>query len=340
MQSGVISDLSKMAAWFSRLGFLAFLGCSLTPETTHAKQVDIGGITYVDLTIIGDSLGMRGYWLEAGTVFRLSGRQTRIDFKKNSRFVQINQMPVYLGFSAVDIEGRLFIALADYQYVFQPILTPQVFKHIPRIQKVVIDVGHGGKDTGARNDTYGLMEKELVMDVSIRLKRLLEKTGFQVQLTRRRDEFIELEQRSWIANRDEADLFISLHFNSAMSSKPSGFEVFAMTPQYQPSTQKPKPTDEDAERFPGNKNDPWNMLAAYHIERALVQEVGGPDRGVKRARFAVLKYLECPGVLVELGFLSHAKTANKVQSAEYRQLLAQSLCKGVLLYRERLRRIR
>ena len=112
-----------------------------------------------------------------------------------------------------------------------------------------------------------------------------------------------------------------------------------MTPQHQPSTKKPKPTDEDAERFPGNSNDPWNMLAAYHVERALIQGIGGPDRGVKRARFLVLREIECPGVLVELGFLSHLETVRKVRSADFRQLLARSLYQGILAYRDRLQRI-
>ena len=82
------------------------------------------------------------------------------------------------------------------------------------------------------------------------------------------------------------------------------------------------------------------MLAAYHLERALVKGLGGPDRGIKRARFSVLKDLNCPGVLVELGFLSHPETAKKVRSADFRQLLAQSLCQGILTYRNRLHRIR
>lgn len=248
-------------------------------------------------------------------------------------------MPVYLGFSTVELDGKLFMAINDYQHVLQPILTPQVFQTKPGIQKIVIDAGHGGKDTGARNDNYGLMEKKLVLDISFRLKELLEKNGFQVKLTRSDDVFIPLEKRSEIANSYGADLFISLHFNSA-SSNASGFEVFALTPQNQPSTRYPRVTKKDTERFAGNDHDPWNILAAYYLERALVQGIGGPDRGIKRARFSVLKNLECPGVLLELGFLSHRETARQVRSSDFRQLLAQSLCQGILTYRDRLHRIR
>ena len=338
MRVGIFLESLRFATFFSSLLF-HFLSGICIPQNSCAKQMEVDGRAFIALATVANQFGMRGAWLNGDEVFRLSSQTTNLDFTKNSRFTKINQMPVYLGFSTVEMEGQLFISLADYQHVLQPILTPQVFEQGPGIRRVVIDVGHGGKDTGARNDVYGLMEKYLVMDVSVRLKQLLEQSGFQVKLTRNSDVFIPLEERSEIANRYGADFFISLHFNSAASAKPSGFETFALTPQHQPSTQKPKPTPEDAERFPGNNNDPWNMLAAYHVERALVQGIGGPDRGIKRARFSVLKNLDCPGVLVELGFLSHAKTARKVRSANYRQLLAQSLHQGILAYQARLQRI-
>ncbi len=328
----------RVHAFFRGFLFAGVLGL-FGLQIISAQQVEVDGRTYVALTEVGGDFGMRGFWLERDKIFRLSSGKTSIDFTKNSRFTKINQMPVYLGFSTIDLDGTLFMAVSDYQHVLQPILTPQAFQAKPNIRRIVIDAGHGGKDTGARNDNYGLLEKKLVLDVSYRLKELLEREGFQVKLTRSDDVFIPLEKRSEIANRYGADFFISLHFNSA-SSDASGFETFALTPQNQPSTKYPRATKEDAERFAGNNNDPWNILAAYHVERALVQGIGGPDRGIKRARFSVLKNLECPGVLLELGFLSHQETAKEVRSSDFRQLLAQSLCQGILVYRNRLHRIR
>lgn len=310
-----------------------------TPTVSNAEQLEVDGRAYIALSTVGNHFGMRGNWHKADEVFRLSSQWTTIDFTKNSRFTRINRIPVYLGFSTVEIEGQLFMAVSDYKHVLQPVLTPQVFENKPEILRVVIDVGHGGKDTGARNDAYGLLEKDLTLDVATRLKQLLEKSDFQVTLTRSSDVFMPLEERSSMANQSGADFFISLHFNSAASSEASGFEVFALTPQGQPSTKKPRPTAQDDEGFPGNDHDQWNMLAAYHVDRALVQNLSGPDRGVKRARFSVLKNLNCPGVLVELGFLSHQKTAKRVRSADFRQLLAQSLYRGILTYGERLQRI-
>lgn len=340
MRVGVFSGLYEVTLFFRYLALFSLSGLCLMPQVSFAKQIEVDGRAYLSLATVGNHFGMRGHWYEADEVFRLSSQQTTIDFTKNSRFTQINRMPVYLGFSTVELDGQLFMAAADCRHVLQPILTPHAFEDKPEIRRVVIDVGHGGKDNGTRNDNYGLLEKDLALDVSMRLKKLLEKAGFQVKLTRSKDVFIPLEKRSEIANRYGADFFISLHFNSAASPEPSGFEVFALTPQNQPSTKKPKSTKEDSERFSGNKNDPWNMLAAYHVERALVEGLGGPDRGIKRARFSVLKDLNCPGVLVELGFLSHPETAKKVRSADFRQLLAQSLLQGILTYSNRLHRIR
>ena len=315
------------------LGFSCF-------QALAAQSINVDGRPFLGLSKVGEHFGMRGYWVEQEKVFRLASKYTHIDFTKNSRFTQINGMPVYLGFSTAYVDGHMYMAATDYQHVLKPILTPQSFDNKPRVRRIVIDVGHGGKDTGARNERYGLTEKELNLDVAFRLRRLLEKSGFEVKMTRSKDVFVQLEERSLIANRYKADFFISLHFNSAASPNASGLEVFALTPQNQPSTQRPRLLPEDAERFWGNRYDPWNVLAAYHVERALVQGIDDSDRGVKRARFSVLKYLNCPGVLVELGFMSHVGTAKKLRSKWYREQLAKSLYEGILAYRERLDRIR
>ena len=304
-----------------------------------ARQIQIEGKSYIDLATVGKTFGMQAYWLQGNHTYRLRSQWTTIDVGKKNRVLYLNRLPIYLGFPTVESKGQLFITRADYQHVLQPILTPQVFKKRPGIRRVVIDAGHGGKDSGALNNTYGLMEKNLTLDVARRLKALLENSGFEVVMTRDSDVYIPLAQRPKVANRAKADLFVSLHFNAASSTSASGFESFALTPQYQASSKYPRPTSKDAKRYRGNEQDPWNTLITYHLERALVQGLGGPDRGIKRARWSVLKDLECPGVLTELGFISHAETAKKVRSPAFRQKLARSLFNGIVDYRKRLQRI-
>jgi len=294
---------------------------------------------YVGLDDVATRLGMSAYWLSGHKAYRLKSRWTTIDASKNSRLIKINTLPVYLGFPTREWQGRLLVTKSDYEHVFLPILVPQVFSSPPGLQRIVIDAGHGGRDSGACNAAHGLKEKELTLDVSRRLRDLLEQAGFEVVMTRDSDVYVPLAQRPQIANRAKGDLFLSLHFNAAVSSSAAGFESFALTPRFQASTKYPKPTSRDNQAYRGNRLDAWNTLASFHIQNSLVQGLGGPDRGLKRARFLVLKHLECPGVLVELGFVSHLATVDKLRTSAFRQTLAQSLYEGILAYGRRLQRI-
>lgn len=341
MSGGVLPvKVGKLVSFiiFQSLALLAVLSF-FVPAPLPARQIQVEGRPYVDLTTVGKSFGMQSYWLAGYKTFRLRSQWTTIDVGKNGRTLSINRLPIYLGFPTVESKGQLFIATADYQKVLQPILTPQVFQNRPGIRRIVIDAGHGGKDSGARNEAYGLLEKHLTLDVARRLKSLLEQSGFEVVMTRDSDVYIPLAQRPKVANRAKADLFVSLHFNAAGSSTASGFESYALTPQHQASSKYPRPTSKDAIRYPGNDQDPWNTLITYHLERSLVAGLGGPDRGIKRARWSVLKDLNCPGVLTELGFVSHAETAKQLRTPVFRQKLAQSLYEGIVAYRKRLQRI-
>jgi len=317
---------------------LLFLVVIVAPSV--ARDIHVKGRSYVDLETVATRFGMQAYWLKGYKTFRLNSEWTVIDLDKNSRLARINRLPIYLGFSTLESNGQLYLSHSDYQHTLLPILVPQVYRPAPQLKRIVIDAGHGGRDSGARNDRLGLQEKVLTLDVARRLKKLLERVGYQVVMTRDSDVFIPLERRSQIANQVQGDLFISLHFNAAASTSAAGFESYALTPQYQASTKFEKPAARDNYAYTGNQQDAWNTLVSYHCQRALVQGLGGPDRGIKRARFVVLKGLECPGVLLELGFVSHLETAQKLRGASFRQTLAQSLCDGILAYDKRLQRIR
>lgn len=314
--------------------------CLLTSFAQAQKlEIQFDGRTFVDLATTGGRLGMKAYWLKGQQTFRLRSQWTNIDVGKRKRVLYLNSLPIYLGFPTLESSGRLYLAKADYLHVLQPILTPQVFTSKPGLRRIVIDAGHGGKDVGAKNDAYKLYEKDLTLDVARRLQSLLTQAGFEVVMTRDSDVYIPLERRPQIANREHGDLFISIHFNAAGSSTAAGFETFALTPQYQASSKYSKPGRGDSIRYDGNEQDAWNTLFGYHVQRALVQRVGGPDRGLKRARFLVLKHLHCPGVLVELGFVSNPGTAQKLRTVSFRETLAQSLYDGIIQYSKRLQRI-
>ncbi|MGB0416601.1 MAG: N-acetylmuramoyl-L-alanine amidase family protein [Coraliomargarita sp.] len=324
-----------LSVFFLFAAYLTVSGVSLS-----ARQIQIEGRSYRDLASVAASFGMKGYWLKGTNIYRLKSRWTTIDFGTNRKICELNTMPVYLGFPTVKQGSMLYIAEADVRHALQPILTPQVFPQRPGLKRIVIDPGHGGKDSGACDQQYGQQEKQLTLDVASRLEVLLQEAGYEVVLTRKHDRYIPLAERTRVANRANADLFISLHFNAAASTTAAGLETFALTPQYQASSKYPKPSARDRTRYPGNDQDTWNTLAAYHLQSGLVSALGGPDRGLKRARFLVLKDLQCPGALVELGFLSHRPSAQKMQSSVERQRIAQALFKGIIAYRNRLQRIR
>jgi N-acetylmuramoyl-L-alanine amidase len=331
-------DGIRMVVFCRRL-ILALCLAASSSALAQRIELDYEGRTYVDLATAGGRLGLQAYWLKGYDTLRLRSQWTTIDVGKGERILYLNSLPIQLGFPTLESSGRLYLAQADYRQVLQSVLTPQSFSNRPNLRRVIIDAGHGGKDEGAKNEAYGLYEKKLNLDVARRLKVMLERSGLEVVMTRNSDAFIPLERRPQIANRENGDLFISIHFNAADSTTAEGFETFALTPQYQASSKYPKPGQGDNIRYEGNDQDPWNTLLGYYVQRALVQGAGGTDRGLKRARFHVLKHLHCPGVLVELGFVSNPATAQKLRTAVFRQTLAESLYDGITRYGKRLQRL-
>lgn len=339
MRVGALRGRFLRFALLLRLLLVALFLAASSEAVAQRFEIQHEGRTYIDLATAGGHLGMKAYWLKGQKTFRLRSQWTNIDVGKRERLLYLNGLPIYLGFPTLESSGRLYLAKADYSHVLQSILTPQVFSGKPRLRRIIIDAGHGGKDVGAKNDAYRLYEKDLTLDVARRLKSQLQRAGYEVVMTRDSDVYIPLERRPQIADREHGDLFISIHFNAAGSSTAEGFETFALTPQYQASSKYPKPGRGDNTRYDGNEQDAWNTLLGYHVQRALVQRVGGPDRGLKRARFLVLKHLDCPGVLVELGFVSNPGAAQKLRTSVFRQTLAQSLYDGIIRYGKRLERI-
>lgn len=178
----------------------------------------------------------------------------------------------------------------------------------PRQSKtvVVIDPGHGGKDPGAVG-IGGMQEKHVVMTISLEVARILEQQGIQVKLTRTNDYFISLQGRTEMANRMDADLFVSIHANSAGMNKPhvSGLETYY---------------------FQNGKN------LATVIHRNVLRQVNVNDRKVKQARFYVLRKSAMPAVLVETGFVTGTEDAAKLKNPAYQKQMAKGIAYGIIEY--------
>jgi N-acetylmuramoyl-L-alanine amidase len=218
------------------------------------------------------------------------------------------------------------------------------------ISRIVIDAGHGGRDPGTMAN--GLRESELVLDVAKRLAALLRKhTDIEVVMTRETDVFIELEERTAIANRSGADLFLSIHANSARNLQARGVETyflnFATNPEAEAVAARENATSSrQMHHLPdivraialNNKIDESRDFADA-IQRAMVQRLSSRnqaviDRGVKQAPFVVLIGAEMPSVLAEISFLTNRQDAVLLKTSAYRQQIAQALFDGILKYQQ------
>ena len=180
------------------------------------------------------------------------------------------------------------------------------------------------------------MEKTFALDVSKRLGAILSSQGFEIVFTREDDTYLSLAERAIATNAAKADLFISVHFNAAGRSAVNGVETYTMTPRHQRSTSSVQPDPSDHTDEPGNAFDAWNTVLGFSMHRALLQKLGASDRGLKRARFAVLRLAECPGVLVEAGYLSNESEARKIATEDYRAEIAEGLANGITAYANQL----
>ncbi|MBI5150715.1 MAG: N-acetylmuramoyl-L-alanine amidase [Candidatus Omnitrophica bacterium] len=216
--------------------------------------------------------------------------------------------------------------------------------------EVVIDAGHGGKDPGAIGVT-GLQEKTVNLDVARRLKKILEAAGVRVVMTRADDTFISLPERTAIASRSKADLFISVHANSAPSRGVRGVEAYSLRDL---GTLEKKEEQRQANqrllfRNLAMKKDAHGVedivsdLLYTHkqsVSPSLAAALAGrtsqlvktQDLGCKQSRFFVLRNTLVPAVLVETGFLSNVREERLLKSPEYRQKIAEGLAKGILGY--------
>lgn len=300
---------------------------------------DFNGTEYLDLRTVAGRFGMQLSWTDKGRALHLESEWTRVGFEIHKREMILNGLRVHLGYPVTEHRGQLFLSKSDYQHHLQPILTPQIFGTPPSIRHVVIDAGHGGKDSGARNEALDLIEKSLTLDLARRLRKHLTEAGYHVSMTRDSDIFIPLEERSRIARAKGADVFLSLHFNATEKRDVSGVETYAFTPLLQPSTARADLHASDQTTYPGNTHDPWNVLLGFYVQRSLFEGLPTTDRGLKRARFTVLRDLEMPGILIEGGFVSHPEEGRNIGSAAYREQIASAIVGGLDRYRRTVDRL-
>jgi N-acetylmuramoyl-L-alanine amidase len=218
-----------------------------------------------------------------------------------------------------------------------------------KIGRIVIDAGHGGHDSGTTGPG-GIEEKEVVLDVALRLGKLLkQRLGADVIYTRDNDTFIPLETRTAIANKAQADLFLSIHANSSPDPSARGVETYYLNFTTSPdalevAARENAVSDESIHELSDlvkkitlkDKIDESREFAA-DVQKALYDDLeeGNPglrDRGVKKAPFVVLIGANMPSILAEISFLTNSSDARELQQPAYRERIAESLYRGVARY--------
>lgn len=265
-------------------------------------------------------------WTRSSEALLLTSEKFKLLLTVNSQKAMLNGVQIWLSAPIAMHQSAVYISECDLQTLMHPILFPQRRDH--RVKTIVLDPGHGGKDRGK---PAGIQEEKThTLALAKILKPLLETKGYTVAMTRSEDITLVLEDRSEIARQKGGDLFVSLHFNSAGEGGPGvhGIEVYCMTPAGESSTNG---TNDPAERnfAPGNKLDTQNAALGYHVQRALANRSGQEDRGLRRARFAVLKMAHMPSILIEGGFLSNPREAKLIASTSYRRKLAEAIAAGI-----------
>ena len=269
-----------------------------------------------------------------GKGYEMTGAAGRLVFNPQKRYGSFNGIVINYDFVPVVHKGDLYISSADFFNHVQVLLNARSLR-ASGVRTILIDPGHGGNDRGAAGSRY--TEKSLTLQVSQRLYRILTRMGYRVLMTRVNDRRLELSDRARASNAARADLYISIHMNASTNRSVSGIETFALTPSGSPSSGS---NAVQYKNYPGSFAANNSMSLAWHVQNQLVRSTRAGDRGVKRARFVVLRETRCPSILVECGFISNRQEEARLGSAAYQEKLATAIARGIWQYHSNLRRQR
>ncbi|TAG29386.1 MAG: N-acetylmuramoyl-L-alanine amidase [Verrucomicrobia bacterium] len=298
-----------------------------------APRERIGNVDYTAAVPYLTALGFESTYTPAKRTLSVQIEDGRtLELAVDKQEVRLGGMRIFLGDPVVLHRGRPHISTIDFERILAPTLRPQWLPQRP-LRTIVLDAGHGGVDSGTTNKRLKLGEKVFTLDVALQLQARLGEDRWTVIQTRTDDRFVSLGNRAKIANTAAADLMVSIHFNAvADNSELSGTETYVLTPQFQRSTAATAGQAYSQAEELGNRHDKWSAVLGYEMHRHLLKGLGSSDRGLKRARFAVLRLVDCPAVLVEAGYLSNDTEAKRIADPSYRRKIVEALHAAILAY--------
>ena len=302
-------------------------------------EVEYRGKPYVKTQSLKDFYRFESYSSTKGHIFFKSKHRV-MRLRHGTKDLYINNTKFVLSKFVASQDGDYLISRMDLTKLVDPVLRPRYIRQSAPFETIVLDPGHGGRDTGSYGP-YG-NEKKLALKLANLVREELERRRFRVKMTRTDDlgrtgdRELTLAERVAYANKIPDAIFVSLHFNNGPRSA-RGIETYALPPQGAESTlDGPQKTDHI--RLRGNDQDSENISLATAIHASMMHELDAIDRGIRRARWGVLTGINKPAVLIEGGYLSNRSEARTIASVDYQRRLAAAIAKGIVNYRNALRR--
>jgi len=322
-------------------GALLLLTGLLTASAQSASgklaRASLSGGDYIRLSDWAGAGRFQVVWTRRNEEVQLTNSWSRLVFTVDSHKAEVNGVTIFLSAPVAVRHGCLYLSVQDLETALNPVLFPSNHTVRAPVMSVCLDPGHGGRDPG--NEEGRRKEKDYTLLLAREVRELLSVAGLTVTLTRNGDSFVALPDRTELARQRDADLFVSLHFNAVIADKAEvkGVEVYCLTPAGAGSTNA-RGEGGDVSAWAGNRLDAKNILLAYQVQKAMVRSLPVEDRGVKRARFAVLRNARVPAILIEAGFMSHPQESKRIFDPQYRRRLARAIADGILAYKRAIER--
>ena len=296
------------------------------------QVIKVNGHDYLSVDNISKFYGLPAEVIPSGAKMQPETADHPLEFVSGSREAIINGARSWLCFPLVEQEGKFLVSRTDVAKTIEPLVRPHRVPNVGKVQTVVLDPGHGGYDKG-QVSRYG-SEKDFALDVARKLRPILQAKGLRVIMTREGDYFVPLEVRAQIANAARNSIFVSIHFNATNDDpNATGFEIFSFTPQGAPSTSDNTMAASFRNTQPGSSVDAQSLALSACIYHSLLGHIPEFDRGIKRARFAVLRLTKVPAVLIEGGFLTERGESKLISNKDWRAKLAGAIGIGIENYR-------
>src|SRR4029077_16278591 len=296
------------------------------------KIIKVRGSDYLSVDNISQFYGLPAGMAASGEKVEFDTVKNPLEFVSGSREVMINGARSWLCFPVIEQDGKYLVSRTDVAKTIEPLVRPHRVQNVGKVQTVVLDPGHGGYDRG-QVSRFGY-EKDFALDVARKLRPLLQAKGLHVIMTREGDYFVPLEVRAKIANAARNSIFVRIHFNATNDDpNATGFEIFSFTPRGAPSASDSAVASSSVNMQPGSQVDAQSMALSACIYHSLLGHIPEYDRGIKRARFAVLRLTKVPAVLIEGGFLTERGECKLISNKDWRGKLAAAIGVGIENYR-------